>query len=114
MASKKRKRKKAEAEAGETPELRPALDAGGRERPAFLLAFPEHPELDRLIVAFEQGNYALIRSEAPALAERTDDPRVRDAALELRRRIDPDPLMVYLLGAAFVLLVVLAAYAYGH
>jgi hypothetical protein len=112
----RRKRKKAkirEPESGAA--LRPELDASGRERPRFLLGFPRHPELEPLIEAFEGGNYALVRREARALAERTDDPSVRDAALELRRRIDPDPMLKYLLGASLVLLLFLIAYAYlGH
>ncbi len=110
---KRKKRKAKPAPSG--PELRPELDAQGRERPRFLLAFPKHPELEPLIEAFERGNFALIRREAPALAERADDPAVRDAALELRRRIDPDPLIKYLFAVSIGLLLFLAAYAYfGH
>lgn len=91
-----------------------ALDAAGRERPRFLLAFPEHPELARLSAAFEAGNYALVRVEAEALAERTEDPAVRDAAMELRRRIEPDPLTKYLLALTAALLLFLAYFAYHH
>jgi hypothetical protein len=113
---KRRKRKKAKSSTKhERDDLRPELDARGRERPRFLLGFPKHPELEPLIQAFETGNYALVRRDAPALAERTDDPAVRDAAIELRRRIDPDPLYKYLLGVSVVLLAFLTAYAYlGH
>jgi len=113
---KRRKRRKAKRSAKDTPSgLRPELDASGRDRPLFLLGFPKHPDLEPLIQAFETGNYALVRRDAPTLAERTDDPAVRDAALELRRRIDPDPLNKYLLAASVVLLAFLTAYAYlGH
>jgi hypothetical protein len=90
------------------------LDATGRERPRFLLGFPQHPDLARLTAAFEAGNYALVRAEAGALAERTDNPAVRDAALELRRRIDPDPLAKYLLALTAALLLFLAYFAYHH
>ena len=90
------------------------LDAKGRERPRFLLAFPEHPDLARLVAAFEAGNYALVRDEAEALAERAESPAVRDAALELRRRIDPDPLVKYLLALTAALLLFLAYFAYHH
>src|SRR5215207_409091 len=69
-----------------------ALDGNGRERPRFLLGFPQHPDLQRLVGAFEAGNYALVRNEAEGLAERAESAAVRDAALELRRRIEPDPL----------------------
>jgi hypothetical protein len=113
---KRRKRRKAKGPAKESKSaLRPELDESGRERPRFLLRFPKHPELEPLIQAFEAGDYALVRRDAPALAERTDDPAVRDAAMELRRRIDPDPLYKYLLAASVVLLAFLTAYAYlGH
>jgi hypothetical protein len=91
-----------------------ALDATGRERPRFLLGFPQHPDLQRLAAAFEAGNYALVREEAEALAERAESPAVRDAALELRRRIDPDPLAKYLLALTAALLLSLAYFAYHH
>jgi hypothetical protein len=90
------------------------LDARGRERPRFLLAFPEHPDLARLAAAFEAGNYALVRAEAEPLAERTENPAVRDAALELRRRIEPDPLVKYLLALTAALLLFLTYFAYNH
>ena len=90
------------------------LDASGRERPRFLLGFPQHPDLARLTAAFEAGNYALVRAEAETLAERTDNPAVRDAALELRRRIAPDPLAKYLLALTAALLLFLAYFAYHH
>jgi hypothetical protein len=90
------------------------LDATGRERPRFLLGFPPHPDLARLSAAFEAGNYALVRAEAEALAERAENPAVRVAALELRRRIDPDPLAKYLLALTAALLLFLAYFAYHH
>jgi hypothetical protein len=90
------------------------LDASGRERPRFLLAFPQDPDLARLSAAFEAGNYALVRAEAEELAERTESRAVRDAALELRRRIDPDPLAKYLLALTAALLLFLAYFAYHH
>jgi len=110
---KKRHKERTEAPEGDDDELanRP-LDAQGRERPLFLTEFPEDPELSRLVAAFEAGNYALIRSDAERLAERTEDARIRDAALELRRRIDPDPLIKYLLGLAVALLLFLVFYSY--
>jgi hypothetical protein len=88
------------------------LDAAGNERPPFLLSFPEDPQLERLIQAFERGNYALVRREARRVAKRARDPEVRAAARELRRRIDPDPLAVYLLLAAVALLSFLTVWAY--
>ena len=91
---------------------RAPLDPSGMERPTFLLDYPEDPALERLITAFERGNYALIRREAEAVAKAAEDPAVRDAALELRRRIEPDPLAKYLLLIATLLLVYLVAWAY--
>ena len=88
------------------------LDAAGRERPRFLLEFPADPELQRLVYAFEAGNYAAVREDAPKLAERTEDPIVRAAARELRRRIDPDPLMKYMLWVALGLFVFVVWYTY--
>ena len=90
------------------------LDAAGRERPRFLLAFPDHPDIARLSAAFEAGNYALVRAEAEAVAERAESAAVRDAALELRRRISPDPLAKYLLALTGALLLFLAYFAYNH
>jgi hypothetical protein len=92
-------------------ESRP-LNAEGRERPRFLLEFPNDPELQRLARAFEAGNYEAVRSGASKLAEATEDPIVRAAARELRRRIDPDPLMKYLLGVAVALFVFVVWYTY--
>lgn len=90
----------------------PRLDEDGRERPEFLAAFPADPELDELRRAFEAGNFALIRSKAQTLADKTADPAVRAAAMELRQRIDPDPLVVQLLAIALGLLAFLVGWAY--
>lgn len=98
----------------QSDEVEAPLDAMGRERPRFLLEFPQHPELARLVAAFEAGNYALVRAEAEAVAERAESPAVRDAALELRRRIAPDPLAKYLLALTAALLLFLAYFAYHH
>jgi len=107
--SKKRKRKRKRRE---EPALRESLRPDGRERPAFLLRFPDDPELERLIRAFELGDYATVRKQAPALAERTTDLKVRAAAEELARRIEPDPLVKILLALSIVLFVLLAFWAY--
>lgn len=81
---------------------------------AFARSFPDDPELGRLVAAFEAGDYHTVREEAPKLAERTADPLVRQAALDLRRRIDPDPVQLYLLGLTLALLVFLTAWFYLH
>jgi hypothetical protein len=91
---------------------RPRLNAVGEERPAFLLEFPDDPALARVIAAFEAGDFATVRREAPELARATSDPAVRRAALELRERIDPDPLLLVLLAFAISLLIFLVAWIY--
>ncbi len=106
---KKRRKQRAEAEA---PALRPELDAEGHERPRFLLSFPQDAELQPAIAAFEAGNYAAVRELTPRLLE-SESEAVRRAAAELRRRIEPDPLMKYLLLAVAVLVAALLFYAYG-
>ena len=80
----------------------------------FTRSFPDDPELKRLVAAFESGDYYTVRTGAPALAERTADADVRKAALELRRRIEPDPAQLYLLGLTLALLVFLVAWFYLH
>jgi len=98
----------------DAPDGRPQLNALGEERPRFLLSFPHDPELEPLIAAFEEGNFAQVRREAPLLARRTRDEAVRRAALELRRRIDPDPLLVVLLLFALSLFAFLVAWIYAQ
>lgn len=110
-AKRRKKRKKAVAEEPAEP-TGPLLTPDGRERPTFLLTFPKDPELDRLVHAFEAGNYAFVREHAPKLAERASSPRVREAARELARRIEPDPLVKLLLALSIALFVAIAFWAY--
>ena len=99
-------------EADDAARKRPRLNAVGEERPRFLLEFPEDPELEALIAAFEAGNFARVRREAPELAKRSTDEAVRRAALELRRRTDPDPLLIALLLLCLGLFGFLVAWVY--
>ncbi|HYQ04016.1 MAG TPA: hypothetical protein VER96_35325 [Polyangiaceae bacterium] len=94
------------------PATAPALNADGRERPQFLLEFPRDPALQQLVAAFEAGNYQAVREGAAKLAESTEDPIVAAAARELARRIEPDPLMKYLLFVALGLFMAVVWYAY--
>ncbi len=110
----KRRRKKRKRSQAKTGFRREELDASGRERPRFLLDFPEDPDLERLITAFEAGNYHEVRELAPSVIEQGGSPEVRSAARELRRRIDPDPLLKYLLLATLLLLGALVWYAYAR
>jgi hypothetical protein len=91
---------------------RPRLNAVGEERPAFLLEYPHDPELEELIAAYERGDFARVREEAPALARRTPDESVRNAALELRQRTEPDRLLVFFLLLSIGLLLFLVVWVY--
>jgi hypothetical protein len=84
------------------------------DRPAFAKDFPRDPALDRLVDLFEQGNYAAVRKEAPAVLAATDDADVRAAVKEIQRRIEPEPLAVGLVAIAAVLLVILAGWYWTH
>jgi hypothetical protein len=99
----------------EPAEPEPVLDADGRERPRFLLTFPRDPSLDVLVRAFERGDFAYVRAHAAGVIAGATDPAVKDAASELRRRIDPDPTVVLLLGLFGGLLLFLVVWVYvGH
>lgn len=80
------------------------------KRPAFAAAYPRDGELDKLVEAFERGNFKLVRDQADALAERTDDEAVREAVRDLRRRLEPDPIATYLLLLGVGLVVFLYAF----
>lgn len=82
--------------------------------PAFARGFPRHPELDLLVHAFEAGDYGRVRDGAPRLAASSSPEDVRRAARELRRRVDPDPIMIYLLLAAVALLGFLSVHYWTH
>jgi hypothetical protein len=92
-----------------------ALDGDGRERPRFLLAFPDDPDLRVLVSAFERGDFDLIRRRAPELAETSQSQDVKAATRELLRRTQPDPVVQVLLLLAIGLFVFLVVWAYvGH
>lgn len=82
--------------------------------PAFARSFPEDPTLDELVVAFEAGRYAEVRERAQKLVHETEREAVRRAAREMLKRLEPDPLAIYLLAGAAVLLVFLAGYYWLH
>ncbi|MCA9620828.1 MAG: hypothetical protein KC731_17515 [Myxococcales bacterium] len=93
-------------------EAKPARHAG--DAPRFTEAYPEDPDLGRLVAAFAAGNFAAVREGAPRLAEKTDDERVKQAALDLRRRIDPSPTSVYLWALGVALLALLYGFYLSH
>ncbi len=80
-------------------------------RPPFAADWPHDAELDRLLAYLARGNHRAVRDGADVLAEKATDPKVAAAARDLRRRIEPDPIARILLGATFVLLMVLTLWA---
>jgi hypothetical protein len=113
----KKRRRAVEEEAlpvDEAADERAAPAPSGPEVPAFARGFPADPALDALVAAFEAGDYARVRREAPALARATESDEVRAAARELERRLRPDPIAAYLLAAAAALLVFLAGWYWTH
>jgi hypothetical protein len=103
---------KADVQQPRAPSARPRRNALGEERPEFLLQYPDDPELALLMQAFEAGDFATVRKQAPELIRRATDPAVRRAAHELRERIDPDPLLIVLLVFACSLFVFLVVWIY--
>jgi hypothetical protein len=91
---------------------RPRLNAVGEERPAFLLEYPADPALEALMLAFEAGDFATVRAQAPELARRTHSEEVRRAAEELCQRTHPDRLLVWLLALSISLFVFLVSWVY--
>lgn len=89
-------------------------DTPAAGRLPFTRTYPPDAELARLVSAFERGDYRAVREEAPRLAERTASAEVRTAALDLRRRIDADPMQVRMLLLTFALLAFLTAWFYLH
>ncbi len=80
----------------------------------FLGGLPDDPQLEPLVAAFQAGNYALLRQRATALLANADLPeQTRQAAKELVRRTEPDPLIRPLLGLALLLLLLVAWFCYA-
>lgn len=140
--AKKRKKKRKTAQLAQLAENdgSRALKAGGPRAawPGFAQGFPDHPAVDALVVAFEQGNYAGVREGAKTLLERSADgaskdtkqkgeplphplpsspeerDAIRSAARELLRRTEPDPLAIYMVLGAFALLAFLSIWYWSH
>lgn len=110
--AKKRRRGSAAPDALGSGQSENSRDQQGNDRPRFLLRFPDDPELSELTFAFEVGDYARVRDQAPRLVQSTTRPEVRRAAEELLRRIEPDPLVKYLLVVAIGLLLLLIGFVY--
>jgi hypothetical protein len=83
-------------------------------RPAFAEGYPRDPALDALVEAFERGDFGHVRVAAPRLAETTRDPIVKQAALDLRARIEPDPMARWVVLGTGALLAFLVFWFYSH
>jgi hypothetical protein len=86
----------------------------GKGHPLFARQYPSAPEIDRLLEAFEKGDYATVRLDAPKVAASATDPRVADAARDLAKRTLPDPMALYLIGLTMALFVFLSAWFFLH
>ncbi len=78
--------------------------------PSFARDFPDDPDLALLVRAFQEGDFAHVRAEAPKLAARSTDAKVKDAAALLVARTEADPLAKGLLALTLALLVGLTAF----
>ena len=76
--------------------------------------FPSDPQLDPLVAAFEAGDFARVRDEAPRLIASASDEAVKRAARTILARTRPDPLAVLLVVLTAVLLVILSAWWLSH
>jgi hypothetical protein len=105
-----------ESAAAKSTEAVPEAGTSSRaaERPSFAKEWPRDAELDRLLAAFDGGDYALVKRDAPQLAERTSDELVRRAAEQLLARTQPDPLSSLLILVASGLLAFFAYWFYTH
>lgn len=90
----------------------PRLDPQGRERPRFIFSYPDDPELAKLTVAFERGDFRSVGSGAKALIGATQNPEVKAAAEDLLLRIQPDPLVLRFWVIAVVVFMFLVTWSY--
>lgn len=96
----------------ETDASLPRLDKDGRERPRFIFTYPRDPELERLVAAFERGDFRTVHRETPLLVDSATDPEVKAAARDLLRRIQPDPLVRWFWVVAVVVFTFLVVWSY--
>jgi hypothetical protein len=98
MASEKKKKKKGADD--------PAKAEAAAPEPLPGEGTPEGELLREANAAFEAGNFAMVREIVAKLAS-APDPKVADAASDLRRRIAVDPLQIGLLAACAVAFLVI-------
>lgn len=85
----------------------PDPDVSPRRLP-FTQQFPRDDALDALVGAFERGDLARVRRDAPSLAKGASSVEVRDAAVELLARTSPHRAAIPLFILAVLLLVFLS------
>jgi hypothetical protein len=113
-------RDEVEADGTEAPpsaRLTPEATPDGPRLPAFARAYPRDPELDALLRAMAGGDHARVHAEAEPLAARADkDGReeVARAARDLRRRLEPDPMVLWMFAGSLALLGFLVFWFYTH
>lgn len=83
-------------------------------RAEFLEDLPDAPELQPLIDAFAEGNYARLRSLERELRSTTSDPELLALARELVERTEPDPLAKKLLGLSILFFLLIVGWVYLH
>jgi hypothetical protein len=92
-----------------------AKEAKAREGvPVFAQRYPRDETLDGLLATFERGDYASVREGAQKLIASTTKPAVRQAAEDLLKRLEPDPLARYLLGVSALLLLFFTIWYFTH
>jgi hypothetical protein len=82
--------------------------------PPFALNYPQDETLDALLVTFEKGNYAAVREGVQKLLQSDAKKPVKQAAEDLLRRLEPDPLAHYMLGISVLLLVFFSIWYFTH
>ena len=82
--------------------------------PPFAANYPRDEALDALLVMFDKGNYAAVREGAQKLLQSDAKKAVKQAAEDLLRRLEPDPLAHYMLGISVLLLAFFSIWYFTH
>ncbi len=82
--------------------------------PSFARNFPRHPDLDRMVAAFAEGDYGAVREGAAKILAGDGDDRLKRAAETLHIRMRPDPTTKILFAFAAGLLAFLTIWWVAH
>jgi len=80
-------------------------------RPAFAQNYPSDARLQKLLQAFQAGNYAYVREQVRTRNRDIETEAVARAMQDLVRRTQPDPLALWLFGGAAGLWLIITAWA---